>query len=51
MKRTHRTFGEVSVGTKRITTGGSEVFDAVDEKKVERVLLTDPRYWEDTNAN
>jgi hypothetical protein len=45
-KITHRTFGEVSVGTKRTTTGGNEVYDAMDKKGRARVLLIDARHWE-----
>jgi hypothetical protein len=46
MKITHKVFGKVTVGAKRITTGGHDVYDATDEKGVERVLLTASRYWE-----
>lgn len=49
MTKTHKIYGKVAVSRPRTTTGGHEVYDATDEKKVERVLLTDPRYWENTN--
>ena len=46
MKLTHKTFGAVAVSTKRITTGGNEVYDSVDETGQKLILLTDTRYWE-----
>jgi hypothetical protein len=48
MKPTHKTFGEVTTTDKRITTGGNEVYDAIDKNKVARVLLADKRYWSET---
>lgn len=46
MKLTHKTFGEVTVSVKRITGSNNEVYDTTDKKGVDRVLLTDKRYWE-----
>ena len=45
MKLKHKHFGEVLVEKPRLTTGGHQVYDAVCAEKIERVLLTDERLW------
>jgi hypothetical protein len=47
MKRIHKTFGEVTVSAERLTSGGNRVVDETDKDGRQRVLLTDPKYWEE----
>jgi hypothetical protein len=47
----HKHFGAVAVTGIRITQGGHEVADALNEDGREIVLLTDPTFWAQEKSN